>query len=279
MRKAVPLLIAAVAVAVMLLAVSGRLSVAEEPTPVPTEEPTPMPWPYIMYFPVIFRNAMLYRTEVLTIPVGWMYAPPGSNNVIYALSFGHTHGDAYDPSGSHVCVACERSEWVLADMVYEADYGTWYYIGRSFVSVPIPDVRIITAALRVDLCTYGYQYSGQAPALRLNAGTWPDSAFPDDWRVLWGSWDPGRVLAEYTPTVMAEGCLYGPREQIVLPLSGVEPGRTLKFVWRLRDDDRNLVNPDGNAPRLVRTGTTAWNNCFTDCTEKSYAVLEIGYIP
>jgi len=287
MRKTVLLVIAIIAGLILLAAVSGGLSARadEEPTPAPTEEPTPTPteepsWPYVMYFPVIFRNAVPYRTEVLTIPVGWMAVLPGqTNNTVRVLSFGHTHGDAYDPSGNHVCISCERTEWILAHMGYEADYGTWYYISRAFVSVPIPDVRVVTAALRVDLCAYGYQYSGPIPALQLNAGTWPDSAFPDDWRALWGAWDPNRVLAEYTPTVMTGSCFSGPREQIVLPLSGVEPGRTLNFVWRLRDDHRNLVNPDGNAPRVVRTGVMAWNNCDMDCTEKSYAVLEIGYIP
>jgi len=56
MRKAVLLFIAVTAGLMLLASVSGGLSVAEEPTPVPTEEPTPTPWPYVLYVPLVIKG-------------------------------------------------------------------------------------------------------------------------------------------------------------------------------------------------------------------------------
>lgn len=245
------------------------------------EEPTP--WPYVMYFPIVFKNTFTYSTQVLTIPVGWMVPLDGRpNNVIRVVSFGHTHAEAYDPSGGHVCVTCEQTEYLAGSMVYEADYGTWYYVSRAYVSVPIPEgVRVITAALNVNVCASGYQYSGPPPAVRLNVGNWADSAFPNNWRALWGAWDKNRILGEYQPSTVWPNCWNAEQNPVSIPLdvSHVQPGRTLKFVWRLRDDDRDIVNADGQAPRYVRVAVQAWNPCYAYCSQEYYAELAIGYLP
>lgn len=269
----------ALALALLLPRPGTTLALAPGSTP-QASRPATVVLPYIFYLPVVFRNhTVVVPMQTITVPVGIKY---NTESALRLISFGHTFAEAADPSGNHVCTSCERYDALLAGQVYEADYGTWYYVYRSFTFVNIPLIpgRIVSATLRVDLCNSAYQYSGPPPVLRLHPGTWPGPGLPADLRLLWRSWDQDAVLGEYAPssTVSFEDCANpANREQVSIPLDTryIRPGETLKIVWRLRDDNVNLVSSAGQTARLVDVFTGAYR--YT--SSKYHAELEIRYLP
>lgn len=271
-KKVLASLGVAVAIAVVLLGWSGS-GKAEDP------------YPYRYYLPVVFRNAYPFPTQVITIPIAqWCVQSRDEWNAVLVGSAGHTYEEAVDPSGGHVCSDLFAEQRLLAWAAYEADYGTWYYLGRSFVDVAIPPLSgtVVTASLVYTGVVSGYAYPYAPPVVRLNVGTWPDSAFPDNLQVLWQSWRRDAFLADYVSgfDTTDSGDPYDSEllERVVLPLDVryITPGGRLKFVWRFRDDEVGVSLPNVYST-WVAVG--AREGSRDECASRIQAVLEIGYIP
>jgi len=202
MRKAVLLVIAVAAGLMLLAAVSGGLSVAEEPTPTP--------WPYVLYIPLVVSSG-----------AGNVVIFPADHCWVSYLEGGAT-GNGLDS----YCWSSAGDLWYMADAVFLATarapspgggyghaLGRSYYLFTDTVSgAPVLNLRIQRA----------WWYYAQRAVLEVYT-------FPISWTRPFSFTEPllslrGEKLGE--TTILPQSAPF----TVTIPLSGLRPGQAIMVL-------------------------------------------------
>jgi hypothetical protein len=153
-------------------------------------------------------------------------------------SWGYDHAGAFAPDGSGVYGEGSAD---LVTAVDTSDLGQYYLLTRSYVEMEVPASitgTVVSARLegpaRASWFTDGDPLP--APTISVHLGTWGEGTFPDDRRVLWGSYGPVVGTLDTAP-FFGEGAT---RVEIGIDPKVVRPGETLRLVLRDGEDHVDL---------------------------------------